>query len=193
MELSHCLVGAFVELDCAYISVLLLRDTGIVFSVFLIFISTIFWFYYCPLLKFHSFSLIVQHSDFLPLLLIVLLACSCCRVWCPPGRAHSRSSGSARNPPGEVNRDKVDSWVQMLTCISQLFRHYCCVRIRTQLGVLFPVCSWRQSSWSSMWRLTGVPSQRSSDLLKLQIRWTFTETSGFLSRVTYHFRGFFLS
>lgn len=168
MELSHCLVGAFVELDFARIF-LCWKTLELCFL----------------------FSLIAQRSDLL--LFIFLLACSCCRVRCPPGRAHSRSSGSARYPPGEVGQDEVDSLVHMLVCISQLFWHYCWVRIRTQLGVLFAVCSWRQSSWSSMWRLTGVPSRRSSDLLKLQIRWTFTKTSSFLLHVTYHFRGFFLS
>lgn len=32
----------------------------------------------------------------------------CCRVWCPPGRAHSRTSGSARNSPGEIHSNTVE-------------------------------------------------------------------------------------
>lgn len=35
---------------------------------------------------------------------IIICWCALChRVWCPPGRTHSRTSGSARNPPGEID------------------------------------------------------------------------------------------
>lgn len=35
--------------------------------------------------------------------------CSCCRVWRPPGRTHSWSSGSARNPSGEKKKQNKQS------------------------------------------------------------------------------------
>lgn len=46
----------------------------------------------------------VTYAEICCIVCAIICWCALChRVWCPPGRTDSRTSGSARNPPGEID------------------------------------------------------------------------------------------